>query len=104
MLQARQWGTGVSGGAEAVAIVHLLIKDMWSKNVFTKPIAIVQVDQKDCVLYLQNLSTLLRSHHSATFNLMLFLGMVFGLKYFKLNSHNLNYISNGFDIDLGGHC
>ena len=41
------WGTGVSGGTEAIAIFHLLIEDLWHKDI-TKPIAIVQVDQKSC--------------------------------------------------------
>ena len=40
-------GTGVSGGTEAIAIFHLLIEDLWHKDI-TKPIAIVQVDQKSC--------------------------------------------------------
>ena len=33
MLQAKQWGTGVLGGAEAIPIVHLLIEDL-GQNIF----------------------------------------------------------------------
>ena len=45
LLQSRQWGIGVSGGAEAIAFTHLLIEDMWNHNKLTKPTAIIQVDQ-----------------------------------------------------------
>ncbi|MFM7986424.1 MAG: hypothetical protein ACKPKO_44640, partial [Candidatus Fonsibacter sp.] len=48
LLQSRQWGIGVSGGAEAIATAQLLIEDMWVNNVLTKPTAIIQVDQTNC--------------------------------------------------------
>ena len=46
LLQPRQWGIGVIGGAEATAITHLLIEDMWHTNQLTRPLAVIQVDQK----------------------------------------------------------
>ena len=56
LLQARQWGTGVSGGAEAIAIFHLLIEDLWHNNLFQTPLAIIQVDQKSWFGQLEHLS------------------------------------------------
>ena len=48
MLQARQWGTRVSGGAEAIAIFHLLIEDLWETNLFQKPFAVFR-STNNCV-------------------------------------------------------
>ena len=45
LLQSRQWGIGVTGGAEAIAITHFLIEDMLLTNQLTRPLAIIQVDQ-----------------------------------------------------------
>ena len=46
LLQSRQWGIGVTGGAEAIAITHLLIEDLWNLNLLTRPLAAIQVDHK----------------------------------------------------------
>ena len=43
-----QTGIGVRGGAEAIAITHLSIEDLWRSNELTRPLAIIQVDQKNC--------------------------------------------------------
>jgi len=37
LLQPSQWGIGVTGGAEAIAITHLLIEDLWRTNQLTRP-------------------------------------------------------------------
>ena len=47
-LQARQWGTGVSGGADAVARTHLRIGDMYGRGQLSQPIAIMQKDEDNC--------------------------------------------------------
>ena len=36
MLQAKQWSTGVSGGAAAIAMLHLLIEDFMAKRTVTQ--------------------------------------------------------------------
>ena len=46
LLQSRQWGTGVTGGAEAAALARLLIEDLWAHQLLAKPLAVIQVDQQ----------------------------------------------------------
>ena len=48
LLQSRQWGIGVTGGAESIAITHLIIEYLWASNLLSRPLAVIQVDQKDC--------------------------------------------------------
>ena len=48
LLQSRQWGTRVTCGAEAVALAHLLIEDLWHQQLLDKPLAVIQVDPNNC--------------------------------------------------------
>eukprot|EP00973_Karenia_brevis_P018306 2512919-Karenia_brevis.AAC.1 len=48
MAAMRQLGVGVKGGAEALAIFHQLLYDMWSEGSLSRPMARIKVDEKNC--------------------------------------------------------
>ena len=48
MVAMRQLGVSMSGGAEALAIFHQLLYDIWREGGMTRPIARIKIDEKNC--------------------------------------------------------
>ena len=48
MLQARQRGRRLSGGAEAIVVFRVLIEGLRRQGLLQQPLAIVQVEQTKC--------------------------------------------------------
>eukprot|EP00973_Karenia_brevis_P058978 8212126-Karenia_brevis.AAC.1 len=47
MTAARQWGVGTPGGAEAIIFAHHTIEEMYEAGLLDRPLAVIQVDQKN---------------------------------------------------------
>ena len=48
MIAMRQLGVRTSGGAEALAIFHQVVYEVWQAGLLTKPVARIKVDEKNC--------------------------------------------------------
>ena len=48
MAAMRQLGVGTSGGAEALAIFHQLLYELWQANGLGRPLARIKIDEKNC--------------------------------------------------------
>ena len=47
MVNARQWGVKTPGGTEAIIHTHYTIEEMYSQGSLSRPLLVIQVDQKN---------------------------------------------------------